>query len=76
MFYAVNIFILSMVSALRVERNFLELDFTKRNWHIIEAFAFLTFMSLAPPTLRFSTYFDQAPEEIRELQERIQSSRT
>ena len=49
MFYAVNIFILSMVSALRVERNFLELDFTKRNWHIIEAFAFLTFMSLAPP---------------------------
>ena len=75
MFYAVNIFILSMVSALRVERNFLELDFTKRNWHIIEAFAFLTFMSLAPPTMcdRFSVYFDQAPEEIRELQERIQA---
>ena len=75
MFYAVNIFILSMVSALRVERNFLELDFTKRNWHIIEAFAFLTFMSLAPPTMwdRFSAYFDQAPEEIRELQERIQA---
>ena len=64
-----------MVSALRVARNFLELDFTKRNWHIIEAFAFLTFMSLAPPTMwdRFSTYFDQAPEEIRELQERIQA---
>ena len=63
---------------LRVERNFLELDFTKRNWHIIEAFAFLTFMSLAPPTMwdRFSTYFDQAPEEIRELQERILLSRS
>ena len=73
MFYAVNIFLLSMVSALRVERNFLELDFTKRNWHIIEAFAFLTFMSLAPPTMwdRFSTYFNQTPEEIIELQERI-----
>ena len=73
MFYAVNIFILSMVSALRVERNFLELDFTRRNWHIIEAFAFLTFMSLAPPTMwdRFSAYFDQTPPEILELQERI-----
>ena len=73
MFYAVNIFILSMLSALRVERNFLELDFTKRNWHIIEAFAFLTFMSLAPPTMwdRFSTYFNQAPDEIIELEERI-----
>ena len=75
MFYAVNIFILSMVSALRVERNFLELDFTKRNWHIIEAFAFLTFMSLAPPTMwdRFSTYFDQPPDEIVELEQRIQT---
>ena len=73
MFYAVNIFILAMVSALRVERNFLELDFTRRNWHIIEAFAFLTFMSLAPPTMwdRFSAYFDQTPPEILELQERI-----
>lgn len=73
MFYAVNIFILAMVTALRVERNFLELDFTKRNWHIIEAFAFLTFMSLAPPTMwdRFSTYFDQAPNGVLELQERI-----
>ena len=73
MFYAVNIFILAMVTALRVERNFLELDFTRRNWHIIEAFAFLTFMSLAPPTMwdRFSAYFDQTPPEILELQERI-----
>ena len=73
MFYAVNIFILAMVGALRVERNFLELDFTRRNWHIIEAFAFLTFMSLAPPTMwdRFSAYFDQTPPEILELQERI-----
>ena len=73
MFYAINIFILAMVSALRVERNFLELDFTRRNWHIIEAFAFLTFMSLAPPTMwdRFSAYFDQTPPEILELQERI-----
>ena len=73
MFYAVNIFILAMVSALREERNFLELDFTRRNWHIIEAFAFLTFMSLAPPTMwdRFSAYFDQTPPEILELQERI-----
>jgi hypothetical protein len=64
-----------MVSALRVERNFLELDFTKRNWHIIEAFAFLTFMSLAPPTMwdRFSTYFDQPPDEIVELEQRIQT---
>ena len=73
MFYAVNIFILAMVTALRVERNFLELDFTRRNWHIIEAFAFLTFMSRAPPTMwdRFSAYFDQTPPEILELQERI-----
>ena len=73
MFYAVNIFILAMVTALRVDRNFLELDFTRRNWHIIEAFAFLTFMSLAPPTMwdRFSAYFDQTPPEILELQERI-----
>ena len=73
MFYAVNIFILCMVSALRVERNFLELDFTNRNWHIIEAYAFLTFMSLAPPTMwdRFSNYFDQARDEATEPQDRI-----
>ena len=73
MFYAVNMFILAMIGALHAERNFLELDFTKRNWHIIEAFAFLTFMSLAPPTMwdRFSTYFNQTPKEIIELQERI-----
>ena len=73
MFYAVNIFILAMVSALRVERNFLELDFTRRNWHIIDSFAFLSLMSLAPPTMsdRFSAYFDQTPPEILELQERI-----
>ena len=51
MLYGVNAYVLSFVLTLTTEDFSENLNLTTKNWHLVEGFMFLFFMTLGPPTL-------------------------
>ena len=51
MLYGVNAYVLSFVLTLTTDDFSENLNLTTKNWHLVEGFMFLFFMTLGPPTL-------------------------
>ena len=63
MLYGVFFYVLSFLVCLTRDQLPQDLNFGLKNWHLVEGFTFLFFMTLGPPTLFEVFYYDDLLEE-------------
>lgn len=51
MYYGANSYVASIIFALMGDNSMKSYGFTTKNWHLVEAYMFLVFMALGPPTI-------------------------
>ena len=65
MLYGVFFYVLSFIFCLTSEQAAQGINFTTKNWHLVEGFTFLFFMTLGPPTLfEVLSYDDMEKEDV------------
>jgi len=63
MFYGVFFYVLSFIFCLTSDQATQSINFTTKNWHLVEGFTFLFFMTLGPPTLFEVLSYDDIEKE-------------
>ena len=63
MFYGVFFYVLSFIFCLTSDQATQGINFTTKNWHLVEGFTFLFFMTLGPPTLFEVLSYDDIEKE-------------
>ena len=63
MLYGVFFYVLSFIFCLTSEQAAQGINFTTKNWHLVEGFTFLFFMTLGPPTLFEVLSYDDIEKE-------------
>lgn len=65
MLYGVFFYVLSFIFCLMSDQAAQGINFTTKNWHLVEGFTFLFFMTLGPPTLfEVLSYDDMEKEDV------------
>ena len=70
MLYGIMLYILSFMFFLTTGRDPQTINFTTKNWHIVEGFTFLFFMTLGPPTL-FEVFSEINESREQELSQEV-----
>ena len=70
MLYGIILYILSFTFFLTTGKDPQTINFTTKNWHIVEGFTFLFFMTLGPPTL-FEVFSERIESREQELSQEV-----